>query len=313
MTEMTEQKEKIVKLGIHKHESFPLRKGWLHKGIRNVKKDDRLFTRSDSDNSNKACDTLGIGVNMVKSLRYWLKATRLMLDINGKQTITTIGDIINENDPYFEEKGTNYIIHYLLASNFEEATAWYWFFNEHKGAIIDEQTFVEDFAEYCKVVGNTDTASAERVLKSEFSCLRRTYYGKDDDAYFDPEETKICPLTELRLIAPLDSKSKEFKKMLPDKDDIHPLIAYAIICKRQEELKSEQIQISELLNGNNNIGKIFNLDRSTVFYLIEKMEQSGLISIVRTAGLDVINIKLKMTFEECLMEYYARLGEVRND
>lgn len=302
--EEKQQNEKVIKLSIHKHESFALRKGWLHKGIRNVIKDTRLFTRSDSADGNKACDVLGIGTNMVKAMRYWLKATRMMRDVGGTQTITTLGEIINQNDPYFEERGTNYIIHYLLASNFEEATAWYWFFNEYKGSIIDKETFVSEFADYCTFRSNSD-APAVRVLESEFSCLMRTYCAKEDkDIDTDPEETKVCPLTELRLVAAF---GKEYKKMTPDKDDIHPLIAYAIICNKQKE-GSKQIQISELLNGENNIGKIFNLDRSTIFYIIERMEQMGLISIVRTAGLDVINIKSEMTFDECIKEYYERLG-----
>lgn len=299
----------MAEFTIHKHESFVLRKGWLHKGIRNITADARLFTRSDGE-ENKACDKLGIGVNMVKAMRYWLNATKVMYENPQRhQFVSQIGQIINGNDPYFEERGTNYIIHYLLASNKQDATAWWWFFNKHNGLTIDKAQFVEDLNFYLKSQGELES----KVLEGEFDVLMRTYYDKSEGSEnFDPEETRICPLTELRLVSLVDSKSREYKKVMPDKDDIHPLIAYAVISEKQRELGMLQIQISELLLGENNIGRIFNLDRSTVFYIIEKLEQLGLLTIVRTAGLDVINIRQQHDLPQCLTMYYDSLGEVKN-
>ena len=53
------------------HESFFIRKGWLYKGLRNIKEQPELFS---SKNINPS-DVLGIGTNMVRSLRYWLQVT----------------------------------------------------------------------------------------------------------------------------------------------------------------------------------------------------------------------------------------------
>jgi DNA-binding MarR family transcriptional regulator len=231
----------------------------------------------------------------------------MITDTNGVQTPTEYCDIINQNDPYFEERGTNYIVHYLLASNKNYATAWWRLFNEHKGQTIYKAQFVEDLADFCNKNCGAGEQSAKRVLESEFNTLIRTYYGKDgiED---DPEETKICPLTELRLVtlSKQEGSEKTYKKSMPDKDDIHPLIAYAVISYKQAKLDMDEIQISELINGENNIGKIFNIDRSTVFYLIEKIERLGLIKITRTAGLDVIKVAKKMTLAERIKAYCKR-------
>ena len=54
------------------HESFSIRKDWLAKGIRKIdsfKKDELT-----------SMDELGIGKNMVKALRYWLKVTGITID-----------------------------------------------------------------------------------------------------------------------------------------------------------------------------------------------------------------------------------------
>lgn len=75
-------------------------------------------------------DVLGIGANMVKALRYWLQTVGLTEEPNkGKRTqsFTDLGKLIYKHDTYIEELGTLYLLQYCLASQKEEATAWYFF------------------------------------------------------------------------------------------------------------------------------------------------------------------------------------------
>jgi hypothetical protein len=41
--------------------------------------------------------------------------------------------------------------------------------------------------------------------------------------------------------------------------------------------------------------------------LLYKLELMGYIKVIRTAGLDVINILRDMTFEDCILAYYQSL------
>ena len=50
------------------HETFFIRKGWISKGMKYVSISPDVFI-SKEDNP---MDVMGIGANMVKSLRYWL-------------------------------------------------------------------------------------------------------------------------------------------------------------------------------------------------------------------------------------------------
>ena len=82
------------------HDTFAIRKGWLHKGIKNVIDNPRVFV---DKNINKM-DLLGIGANMVKALRYWLQVTGLTVEGTGNnrsQTLSDFGQIVWDNDPYF--------------------------------------------------------------------------------------------------------------------------------------------------------------------------------------------------------------------
>lgn len=113
---------------IRAHESFYLRKGWLHKGVKNIvgnvnlEGNDRLFNDKEID----ACSILGIGANQVKALKYWLLATGITEETVREglkvQALTEFGQTVNNLDPYFEEVGTNMFVHYKLASNLDMAT-----------------------------------------------------------------------------------------------------------------------------------------------------------------------------------------------
>lgn len=90
------------------HESFHIREGWIRKGLCAAAEDPFFFTRPD------CADELGVGRNMVKAIRYWIRATELAQSLSekngGKPTtrfeLTRIGARLLDKDPYFEDEGT---------------------------------------------------------------------------------------------------------------------------------------------------------------------------------------------------------------
>ncbi|HEY9663495.1 MAG TPA: DUF4007 family protein, partial [Allocoleopsis sp.] len=55
-----------------RHETFHPRFGWLKKGFNHASKDPEVFLREDSP------IRLGVGKNMVRSIRYWCSAFKLL-------------------------------------------------------------------------------------------------------------------------------------------------------------------------------------------------------------------------------------------
>lgn len=69
---------------------------------------------------------------MVKSIRFWLQAAGLTSEPRAGrrvQTLTQLGQIIMNNDPYFEDLFSLYVVHANIASNRRLTTAWYLLFN----------------------------------------------------------------------------------------------------------------------------------------------------------------------------------------
>lgn len=287
------------------HDTFFIRKGWLNKGLRNVNADAGVFMGSKGN----PMDVLGIGANMVKALRYWLQAVRLTSEpASGRkeQTFTDFGNVVFENDPYIEEMGTLWLLHYQLASNKEEATAWYYFFNEFKASEFTKEDFVKQLSNYVRINGEE---VSERSLEDDYNCIINTYVSrmKSNPEKVQPESNIDCPFGELGLIDIANRKEKLYRKATPKKDLIHPLVVLAVILDQADG--KEEIKISSIQNDPCNVGKIFNLDIITLTALLYKIELMGYIKVIRTAGLDVIRITKDTSFIECIKDYYEAINK----
>ncbi len=288
------------------HDTFFIRKGWLNKGMKYVHSKPDVFVAKDEN----PMDVLGIGANMVKALRYWLQAVGLTEEpSSGKriQTFTALGQSVFTNDRYIEELGTLYLLHYRLASNKTDATAWYYFFNEFNMSEFSRDDFVE-FLQRRIRMEDGDMAVAIRSLNDDFSCIINTYLPryKTSPNRVAPESNIDCPLGELGLIDVLSKEKKTYRKAIPAASTINPWVALAIIVDQAKGAK--EISLNELLTAPCNIGKTFNLDAISMLDVLYEIERIEKIKINRTAGLDVIQILEELSFQDCVDAYYRSIN-----
>lgn len=285
------------------HETFFIRKGWLSKGMKHVLSKPNVFV----DKEENPMDVLGIGSNMVKSLRYWLQAVGLTQEPRtGRrdQTLTPLGNVIYAHDRFIEEMGTLHLLHYKLATNKEDATAWYFFFNKFIATEFTREDFINSLQSYILMSGESISV-ASRSLSEDFACIINTYVPryKTNPGKVSPENNIDCPLGEIGLIDILAKKT--FKKSIPSANTFDPWIVLAIISDRANG--RNQIGLNELLTAEGNIGRIFNLDSITMIEVLRRVEKLGALKIIRTAGLDVVHLLKDYTFLDCVENYYASL------
>lgn len=289
------------------HDTFFIRKGWLSKGMERVVAKEDLFV----DKTENPMDILGIGSNMVKALRYWLQVVGLTNEATkGKRTqkLTPMGIEVYNKDRYIEELGTLYLLQYQLAKQKQEATAWYYFFNEFSMSEFTKEEFVQALQNYI-MMSEADNKVAIRSLNDDFSCIVNTYLPryKSNPGKVSPENNIDCPFGELGLIDIANKKKKTYKKTIPAAKSFDPWIILAVIVD-QAEGRSE-IGLNELLTKPCNIGRVFNLDAITMLDILHGIENIGLIKIIRTAGLDVIRLNQQLTFIDCVKKYYETIDE----
>ena len=83
------------------HETFHLRDGWIYKGLQALQTDGSALYHTDAHHN------LGIGINMLKSLIYWLRATNLVEirrvkgQVKPTLELTPLSSLILKVEPYF--------------------------------------------------------------------------------------------------------------------------------------------------------------------------------------------------------------------
>ena len=92
------------------HESFQCKSLWLKKGY-----DYLLANNSFTDID--AVAKLGVGKNMVASIRFWLRASGLTESDSLEPISTYLLDAENGKDPFTEDINTIWLLHFLLVTS----------------------------------------------------------------------------------------------------------------------------------------------------------------------------------------------------
>ena len=177
-----------VKIRLQGHEKFPLREGWINKALRVLPENPDAFTRKD------ATDLFGIGSNMVKSLRYWMRAFGLT-NVSGTE-LSEMGKLIAKYDPFLEKTFTLWMMHSYIAKNLEDATTWYMYFNRCDAEDLDkneiESILLREVKKYA-----AGTTFSEKSLSNDVDVLLNMYSKNKEK--FDPEDKNTSPFSQLAL------------------------------------------------------------------------------------------------------------------
>jgi hypothetical protein len=132
----------------------------------------------------------------VRALQYWLRVTGIAQFENGIGRVTPIGEALlgNEGDPYLEDEATLWIIHWLIASNAELATGFFWFFNYFATPRFQDKDSLQALNEFVEL--ELKASRSLSTLKSDISTLLRMYAPLAGRA----DEHLDSPLAQLQLV-----------------------------------------------------------------------------------------------------------------
>lgn len=266
-----------------RHETFPLRYSWLTKGFQGLRADPGLFELED------ATVRLGVGKNMVNAIRYWLQAARLVERQDGRYEPTMLGSHVFDvdgYDPYLEDEATIWLIHWLIATNAQLATAWFWFFNRFHKPEFTSQEFATALADFAKAKVNGRTSP--KTVKQDASILLRMYSRSKTSTRMPLEDVLDSPLALLGLVQP-DTTGKHFRSLPQRRDVPVGIIGFAVVdlCNA---LHVPQIPIEQLMYGDGlspALGAVFRLTEDALLAKLELLvrEQPGAFAMRETAGI----------------------------
>ena len=183
-----------------RHESFPLRFGWITKGLGALDKDAGVFGRED------ATVILGVGKNMVGAIRYWLLAAGLATASGRDLAPTKIAEVAfgEDGDPNLEDDATIWLLHWLLATTPGRATAIYWFFNHFHKPTFTSAEAVASLADFAQQELTVKTSAT--TLKRDAQLVLRMYTRTRGGTRLTLEDALDSPLAMLNLQERLDAR-----------------------------------------------------------------------------------------------------------
>lgn len=301
---MSSESKATKKFTFSGHDSFQCRHLWLKKGYEFVKK-------KKSFNDEDAVVELGVGKNMVNSIRFWMKAFNLLTTAD--ELTNFARKLLDDNgyDPYMEDEGTLWLLHYQLVKN-GFASTYSIVFNELRKEKIE---FTKDnFISYIKRKSETEKSFQfnQKTLQEDFSVLTKMYLRSDAQSK-DREDSFSGLLTELSLLKCYQKKTEIEKKTeiidiysvenserteIPDE-----IILYAILDNENFE---SSLNLNTIEQNTNSVGTVFAINKPGLQTKIENLTAKFPNMVFNDqAGIKELQFKKKPTAYSILDKYYA--------
>ncbi len=298
------------KVAFGRHETFALRYSWLSKGFHAFQRNPNVFE------SDQATVELGVGKNMVLSIRYWLRACQMI-----KTTVvepTAIGALILDAttgfDPYLEDEATIWLIHWLLATNCELATSWYWFFNKYHKPEFTGQELTTALSDFIKEHVIEKKRPSLGTIKNDAQLLHRMYSQSRGNTRMPLEEALDSPLTLLRLVTQT-AGGRSYQSKLEARSGLPLGILGFAVAQLLEQRKVKAIPVEELMYSRDDYpapGAIFRLTENDLITKLERLVDyiPDIFDIRETAGIHQLYLVNGCPAHEFLVRHYAdSLGE----
>ena len=283
---------KPTKISFGRNETFNLRYSWLNKGLKEFKENANIFI------SDEAPLVLGVGKNMVNSIKYWLGAYQVIDFSRDLATQTDFGILIDKNDPYLENPATLWLLHWKLCTNPGGATFYYWFFNYFKKTKFTKIELVNELVEWLDDKGCKKISPS--TIERDALLLLKTFSNSSEETK-NFEESLENPFYALNLLSKNIDGSYSTIFEPRDSINIHVLGMCLIEIFESTEIndllnqsaKRLQMPIGEFLYEVPSISKIFRINETFFYQLLEELISvyPNILSFTDTAGQKIIELK----------------------
>ena len=191
------------------HETFACRFAWLPKACSFLGRSPDLWADDE-----QAMVELGLGKNMVRSLRFWAAATGVITPAGRPPSISEFGrQIFGEGgfDPFIEHVSTPWLIHWTLASSTTVPLfSWHILFNRWPFAEFSRSDVLKVLRRESRVLGYDHS---DVTLSQHFDVLLHSYLPSRSNVNL--EDSLDGPLTDLRLIEHVGDRKAEAGRREP--------------------------------------------------------------------------------------------------
>jgi hypothetical protein len=294
------------------HETFACRYAWLPKALQAIQSDPRVFADED-----EAIVELGVGKNMVRSIRFWVEASGMAKPARIGLEPTKLGLLIFGTkgwDPFIEDIQTLWLIHWNITTPKEDPLfAWEFLFNRWQEPEFTESAVLKAFA---KETDGLARKLSSVTLQQHFQVFLHTYVPARGQKGEIAEDNLDCPLTELEMLvrigerAPPGTTRREpvYAFRREEKPGISPeLFAYCVEDFWQKVSPNEQtLPVRTLVNGIGSPGQVFKIPEEDIYNRVRGLSTvtNGALKYSESAALPQIHRSGSMDTRRLLAQAY---------
>jgi len=261
------------------HESFHCRYTWLPKVYRALKIDPLLFA-----DENNAMVKLGLGKNMVKSIRFWSQAfgiAAIRTEGGGYEVTPFAVNILDPEiglDPFLEDIRTLWLLHWKLSSiNNEPLFAWHFLINEWSEPTFSKSEIVSAFG---KAAEQQDRPLSTFTKEQHFDIFLHTYTPTKGKKISEVLEDSLdSPFVELSFIVPAGERDEKGRRELlyefrrDKKTEItQELFAYCIFeYWKNNRIQESTISFRDVSVVPGSLGQVFRLSEPDIRMRLETL------------------------------------------
>jgi len=292
------------------HETFAFRHTWLKKGTDQILKDPEVFIRDD------AIVRLGVGKNMVRSIRYWCTATRVAEEEPGtrgrRMRCTELGIKLLSNggwDPFLEDDATLWLLHWNLASGGTQAATWYMAFNQFHEYAFTRRAMVEFIMRRLEAIAWSGFAAS--TIERDVDCFVHTYLPRASGDRNNEDEL-ACPLSTLGLLVQEPDGVRLRFQRGPKPTLPSPIFACALIEFWKHQCGNRlAMEVREIVGSAGSPAMVFKLDEESVLSYLDALSDitAGALIFEDTVQVRrvVKNADVDISPEDLLEAYYGRV------
>lgn len=286
--------------GFARHETFHPRWGWFTKAVRGAERDPGVFLAEN------ATVELGVGKNMVRAIRFWGLASRLLTLAENPEkprqprtVVSKIGQALmgeEGRDPFLEDPATLWLLHWLMLTPPSQLPVWWLALSGFRAVEFSEETLVEFVVDEIGSVAGWQSPHDSSVRK-DVSCFLRMYSsGNRAQGREGADDFLDCPFRDLGLlrVSVIDGTIKH-RFVIGAKPSLPPeIVAYAVFdFLARTDAKTRTVTVGRLATEPGAPGHAFKL---TEVSLTEELETAVAsvegIKMTRVAGVP------QLTFQE---------------
>lgn len=271
------------------HETFSCKLHWLKRGY-------EFVVNEYNFNDEEAVVRLGVGKNMVASIKYYMKAFGFLNQDGDLEDIAhKLFDSENGFDPFLEDIGSLYLLHFLIV-NTNHATAYKTtFVDYHSQRNIIEKNKLQNFIKHlCFDNAGYQNIYNENTVKKDINVLIHNYYNKSISNIED-SNTIFAQLNLIR-----ETEEGTFVFNYENKTNVPPKIfLYALLHSFQDNNSISFEMMKDL-------ALIFCLTNNDLLNIIKQLciDYSGILVFSDVAGIKELQIKGELSKDEVLKNYY---------